>query len=329
MSQLWNGSSLVTEFSTLLGDTSTAFKSKVLAWSNDVIFDIATRHDWANFKKKGKKVLTPSQEEQVLEVAAPSALTAAIAVGGSLTDASVYYVKVTYVQANGVETLASVASAACTATASDRTINLSAIPVSSESLVTARNIYLKKDSGAYYYSHQIANNTATTSTITSDTSSTVEPPDYEFIRKISGALFFEAGPQNYLQAKELDQLRRIAQGSFSVGNPEYYSLMDNNSVVLYPLPSTALEVSFNYYRNPFKLYNSSDSQPDLPIFLKQVLKAGVIAMGYEYRDRDGQEGKRMAYEQLLTDAFSRYGIEAEIESSVRDVYGNSDGFEVN
>jgi hypothetical protein len=328
MSRTWNGSSLVTELSTILGDTSTAFQSKTLAWINDVSFDIGTRHDWPYFKAKGKKKLTASQEVQSLEIASPGACSVATAAGGALTADSVYYVQVTFVQANGVETIAGTASASAIPTGGNLTINLTSIPVSAESLVTARNIYVKKDSANYFYYSQIADNTSTTLSITANTSSTIEPPDYDSIRKLSGSPFFESGPSNYLQAKELDQLRRLSQGAFETSNPEYFALMDVNSLVLYPLPGSGLELSFNYYRNPFKTYNSSSSQPDLPIYLKQVLKAGVIAMGYEYRDRSGQENKRQNYEALLIDAFSRFGRVAEIEHQVRDVYGDSFGFEV-
>lgn len=329
MSRSWNGSSLVTELSTLLGDTSTAFKSKVLGWSNDVIFDIATRHDWPHFKEKGKKKLVASQEVQPLEISAPGAPTVAVSAGGSLTVDTSYYVLVTFAQANGVETIAGASSAVALTAGANLTISLSAIPVSTESLVTERNLYLKKGTGAFYYHSTIYDNTTTTASIDDNTTETIEPPDYESVRKLSGNPFFESGPQNYLQAKELDQLRRLAQGAFETSNPEYFSLMDNNSLVLYPLPQSGLELSFNYYRNPFRLYNAADSYPDLPIYMKQVLKAGVIAMGYEYRDRAGQENKKATYEQLLVDAFSRYGRDGEIEYSVRDVIGDSDGFEVN
>jgi hypothetical protein len=306
----WNGSSLVTELSALLGDTSTAFQARVLGWANDVIFDIGTRYDWSYFKTKGKKKLTASQEVQPLEITAPSAPSVAIAAGGSLTVDTSYYVLITFAQDNGVESLAGTASAVVTTSTGNLTINVTSIPVSTESLVTSRKVYLKKGSANYYLY------------------STIEPPDYESIRKISGGLFFESSPQSYLRARDIDQLRLFAQGQFETNNPEFFAPIGASSVIMYPLPTSGLEVSFYYYRNPKRLYNVSTSQPDLPVSLKQVLKAGVIAMGYEYRDRDGQETKRQNYELLLSDAFTRLGKGHEIEYVIRDVYGNSEGFEV-
>jgi hypothetical protein len=324
----WNGSSLVTELSALLGDTSTAFQARVLGWANDVIFDIGTRYDWSYFKTKGKKKLTASQEVQPLEITAPSAPSVAIAAGGSLTVDTSYYVLITFAQDNGVESLAGTASAVVTTSTGNLTINVTSIPVSTESLVTSRKVYLKKGSANYYLYSTIADNSSTSTSITADTSSTIEPPDYESIRKISGGLFFESSPQSYLRARDIDQLRLFAQGQFETNNPEFFAPIGASSVIMYPLPTSGLEVSFYYYRNPKRLYNVSTSQPDLPVSLKQVLKAGVIAMGYEYRDRDGQETKRQNYELLLSDAFTRLGKGHEIEYVIRDVYGNSEGFEV-
>lgn len=136
MSRSWNGSSLVTEFSQFLGDNSTAFQSKVLGWMNDIQADIASRHDWPYFKTKGKKNLVADEEVQELEISPPGAPTVALSAGGSLEEDSVYSVLITFCQDNGVETVAGAESASVTATDTDATIDITSIPVSSESLVT-------------------------------------------------------------------------------------------------------------------------------------------------------------------------------------------------
>jgi hypothetical protein len=328
MSRSWNGQDLVDELSALLGDTSSTFQAKVLGWLNDTIFDVSTRHEWPFHLVKGKKKLTSGQETHSLDVAAPGAPTVAAAAGGSLTADTAYKVLVTFVQDNGVESIAGTASALVTPSGANLTISVSAIPVSTESLVTKRNVYLKKGSGAYYYYSTINDNSTTTLNITTDTSSTIEPPDYASFRRLKGNPFFESAPSCYLSYKDIDQLRLLVQGSWSSGDPEYFSVINFSSVTLYPIPNSTLDLSFNYYRNPFRLYDSEDSQPDLPIYLKPVLKAGVIALGYEYRDRDGQERKRQSYEALLSDAISRYGRVGNLSYAVRDVYGNHDGYEV-
>ena len=328
MSRAWNGDSLVNELSALLGDTSAAFQVKVLGWLNDTIFDIATRHDWGHHLTKGKKILASGEESHSLELGSPEACTVALATGGTLSENSKYSVIVTYVQANGVETPSGAASSVLTMTGATLSMSLSAIPTSLESLVTKRNVYLQKDDLGYFLHTTIDDNFTTTLTISDATSSVIEPPDYEVIRRLKGSPFFEGNPSNYLIYKDIDQLRLMAQGQWQTGTPAYFSPVESNSISTYPIPSSDLEVSFNYYRNPFKIYDSINSQPDLPIYLKPALKAGVIAIGYEYRDRAGQEIKKANYENALIDAINRGGRVANIEYSVRDVYGSFDGFEV-
>lgn len=328
MSRSWNGSSLVTEFSTLLGDTSAAFKSKVNDWINDVISEIANVHDWPYHKTLGRKKFTSGQELQALEISAPGAPSVAASTGGSLTADTAYYVQITFGQDNGAETVAGTASASVTPTGSDLTISASSIPVSTESLVTKRYVYLKKGSGDYYRYSTIGDNSTTTTTITADTSSTIEPPDHPTIRKVEGSPWMES-PNFVLQQRDEDQLRITAGGGFTSGQPEYYAQKGESSFVIYPKPNSAYEVFFNYYRQPNRLYNSSDSTPDLPFVLKPVLKAGVIALGYEYREREGADIKRARYEQMLDNAGSNYSNLAEVSYSVTDVIGNADGFVVN
>jgi hypothetical protein len=325
MSRSWNGESLVDEFSALLGDTSTAFKTRVLGWVNDVIFDISTRHDWEHHLVKSKKTLEKDEEIHDLEVEAPGSFEVEITADGSLTSGSVYSGLVTFVQDNGVESMAGEVTESVTATDSLKTLSFTDIPVSSEEVVTKRYFYLKKDDGPYYFHSEISDNFSTTLEIDTDTTSTIEPPDYESIRRLNGSPFFEEGSANYLEYLSADDLRRVAQGRWETGSPEYFTPIETNSISVYPVPSSDMDVSFYYFRMPRKVYYSEDSQPDLPIHMKQVLKAGVIAMGYEYRDRDGQENKKANYEKAIVDAINRTGKVANIEFAVKDYYGVFEG----
>lgn len=327
MSRAWNGESLVDELSSLLGDTSAAFKTRVLGWLNDVIFDISSRHDWNHQLVKGKKILETDEEIHDLEIEAPEACEIELDddTSGSLTSGSSYSVLFTFEQANGVESVAGEGSASVTATDSYRAIYLSDIPTSPESLVVTRKVYLKKDDAPYYYSQTISDNFTTNLTILEDTDSTIEAPDYEGIRRLNGSPFFEEGQSNYLEYLDLDDLRRRAQGQWEAGDPAYFSPVETNSIAVYPVPSSEKEVSFYYYRMPKKIYYDEDSQPDLPVYLKQALKAGVVSMGYEYRDREGQEIKKANYENAVFDAINRGGRVANIEYAVKDFYGTFDG----
>lgn len=328
MSRSWNGESLVDEFSALLGDTSTAFKSRVLGWINDTIIDISTRHDWDHYKVKGKKLLTAEEEEHSLEIDAPGACEVELAASGSLTASTAYKVLFTFVQDNGVETVAGEESDEISTDASQLTITCTEIPTSNESLITKRRVYVKVGTEPFYYHSEIDDNFTTTLSISTNPDSTIEPPDYDSIRRLKGDPFFEDARSRVVEYRDITQLRRLAQGQWQSGTPEFYSPLSQNSIATYPIPSEEMEVSFYYYRNPFRLYNDEDSQPDLPPYLKPVLKAGVIALGFEYRDRAGQEMKKADYQNALFDAINRGARVANIEFAVRDVYGNYDGFEV-
>jgi hypothetical protein len=330
MSRSWNGEKLVDEFSALLGDTSTAFKARVLEYINDTIQEIHVFHNWHFAKVKGKKILSEGVEEHSLEIEPPEACDIELDDDGSLTANTTYSVLFTYVQDNGVESMAGEATDEVTTSDSQKTISLENIPTSNESLVTKRNVYVKKGDNPYYYHSTLEDNFDTALVIDTDPDSTIEPPDYESIRLITGNPFFESTTTSgYLRHRAVDQLRMLAQGEWETGTPEFFDAIADNSIITYPVPSTEMEISFYYYRNPFRVYYDEDSQPDLPSYFKPILKAGVIAKGYEYRDRDGQVEKLNIFNSQLQNAVSKFGKGADVEYVIRDVNGNFDGFEVN
>lgn len=89
--------------------------------------------------------------------------TGAETTGGSLTATSVYKWKVTFVSATA-ESNGSATEGTFTLTGANNKINLSSIPVSTDTQVTARRIYRTKAGGAiYYFERQINDNVTTTS----------------------------------------------------------------------------------------------------------------------------------------------------------------------
>lgn len=325
MSRDWSGLNLQTELATILGDTSTGFKTKVLGWLNDIQNDISTRHDWSFQRHKGKKVLTASSELQNVNLAKPSAPTATIATDGSLTEGSTYSVLVTYYESvSGLESIAGTASSTVTATALNKTVSLTVVPTSSDPLVTSRKLYLSKDSGAYYYHSSIANNTATTATIDTETTSLILAPDYNMIRKFDGSPFFEGTSTGRLTIKSVDEIRELFEGTWSSGTPNIWADMGEGRAIFYPIPSSALTLSHYYYRLPARIYANTDTL-ELPAWLKPVLEAGVIWKGYRYRDRDGQESKQANYEQLISEYISKMGRNNKLAGRVRDVSGGQFG----
>lgn len=331
MSRDFNGYALQDELAARLGDTSTTFKARVLKWINDIQLDICSRHDWYFLRQKGKKVLTASQEYQPLELARPTAPTVAIAAGGSLTDTSVYNVVVTFVEGiSGVESIAGVASADVTATAVNKTITVTDIPVSGDPLVTARKLYLITDDSEPLFYSTISDNTTTTASITSEPTSTIEAPDYSYITKLDGNAFIEGSRQ--LLFKSPDELRLLFPGTWGDGTPNYWAVLGDDSygrkqVILYPRPSSASTLSYYYYKTPERVYAETTSRIAIPPFLREVLKNGVIWRGLDYSDRDGSVGQFNLYESSLKMAISRMGTPVKVATRVRDVIGDANGFQ--
>jgi len=322
----WNGSALQSEFSETLGDTSTAFKARVLKWMNDIQDDIASRYQWRFLRRTGKKLLTAGEEYQSLETATPSsAPSIATQVGGSLTDGSTYTVAVTYYQSSdGYETQASSYPTALTCSGTSLELAVTGIPTSSDPLVTARRVYVSKDSGSFYYHSTISNNTTTTTTISSNTTVTTEPPDYVGIREIIADPWIETYGTQLEYRPEAD-LRLFNPQTFQTGSPQFYAMTGQTQVLLYPAPSSAVSMRFNYTKIPSRIFAETTSQPDLPIWMKDVLEAGVLWKGYQYRERSLAVSYAQLYEQKITQAISAKADNRVGAYRVRDVNGNTDG----
>lgn len=320
----WNGLDLLNDFSAELGDTSSAFKTKCLRWINEGLKDIATSHQWPNLREKGKVVLTASQDTQSIVLAKPTAPTLAALAGGSLALLYEYKVLVTYYEGvSEVESIAGDASAGITPLITDLSITVSAIPVSASPLVTARKIYLSKGGGAYAYYSTISNNTATTTTITADTASTLTPPDEDAVHVIDGDFFLEN--TRILVGTSLQDLIFKSNAATSSGTPLFWAPINEEEIRLYPKPSTALTLSFYYFKLPAKVFGVATSIPQMPSWLYEDLRNYVIYRGYAFRDRSGQESKKLNYDQGLRLTISRKGQAAKKSGRVRCMTADSDG----
>lgn len=326
----WNGLSLQGELSALLSDESTVFKARVSQWIRDIELDICSRHYWPFLRAKAKKIMTVGSEDQSLLLSVATAPTVAIASGGSLTALSTYKIRVTFYESiSGIETFQGAESSLVTADAVNKTINLTAIPVGVGPLITGRKVYLSKDSGDYFLHTTISDNSTTTLSITNETTSKIQPPDFGYISKIDGEFFIEGKQQ--LKAMDLQTLRQSYSDIYTsnTGSPYAYSLLSEERAILYPVPSTAETLSFYYFKVPMGIYPSADSIPTIPAKLKQVLVAGVEWKGYQYRDRDGKDSNQSRYEELLRQSISQYGSPDRHSYRIRDVVGTSGGYSIN
>lgn len=321
----WNGLDLVNDFSAELGDTSNAFKTKCLRWVNEGIRDISTSHEWPFLREKGKVVMTSGADTQSIVLAKPAAPTVAALAGGSLALLNEYKVLVTFYEAVAeVESIAGTPSAGITPLTTDLSITLTAIPVSTSPLVTARNIYVSKGGGAYAYYSTIPNNTATTSTVTADTTSSITPPDENAIHVIDGDFFLEGS--RILQGTSLHDLLYTTNAVASSGTPQWYAPINQEEIRVHPKPSSALTLSFYYFKLPAKVFGVNTSTPQVPSWLYDDLRNYVLWRGYNYRDRAGQESKKLNYDQGLRISISRKGSPIKSSGHVRSVTPDSDGF---
>jgi hypothetical protein len=321
----WNGADLLSDFSAELGDTSTAFQTKVLRWINDGIREISTSHNWHFLREKGKVILASGQDTHSIILTTPSAPTLAALAGGSLEDGGSYKVLVTFYESVAkVESRAGTASAAIVPTGANLSITANSVPVSASTLVTSRRIYVSKDGAAYFYYGEIANNTATTATITAETSSTVQAPDFDAIHMIDGDFWLE--DDRILEGYTVQRLRFETNGAVSDGTPSIWAPVNEHEIVVYPKPTSNTTASFYYFKLPAQVFNSSDSQPQIPAWLFDTLYSYVIWRGYAYRDRDGKESKKINYIESLGDMISRKGKPVKKSGRVRGVTPDSDGF---
>lgn len=321
----WNGLDLVNDFSGELGDTSTAFKLKVLRYINDGLRDIATTHNWPFLREKGKAVLAASQEIQSIVIPKPSAPTVAVLAGGSLTTDVEYKFLITFNQSQAdVESIAGEASAGVTPTGADLSVTLAAIPVSTNPLVTARKIYVSKGGASYAYHSTISDNTTLTIGITTNTTSVITPPEENFIHELDGEFYLEGS--RILKGSTVQDIIFRTNGFSSTGTPQIWAPVNAEEIMVYPKPSTGTTASFFYFKLPRQIFGISTSIPQMPSWIYDDLRRYVMWRGFDYRDRSGKESKEITYRENLKLTISRKGSPIKKSGSVRVVTPDSDGF---
>jgi len=330
----WNGYDLVTDMANLNSDTSPSGRIKVLGYLNFIIMDICAYHEWAFLRQKGQILMDTDTDEQDLLLNKPSAPTVGAVTGGSL-DNGTYSMKVSF-----YESVADIESQVGDASddvvidtdisVTDKTIDLSDIPVSVDPLVTARKVYLKKDDEAYILYSTMSDNTTTVLSITENTTTNLGPTygDYDYIQSVDGPPFMENS--NALTEKSISQLRLLFSGDWSnsEGKPNLFSMLHYTKIITYPRNNTNDNLSFYYFKNPKKLYDDAESIPTIPIWLRETLESGTDWRGYQYKDRSGKIEARNVYLDTMQRTISRKGSPIKSSKSIRDVVGSSEGYEL-
>ncbi|MDQ3159100.1 MAG: hypothetical protein M3P98_03145 [bacterium] len=330
----WNGLDLINDLSAELGDTSNSFKTKVLRWINEGVKEIATSHNWEFLREKAKIVLESGTDTHPIVMDMPGAPTVAALAGGSLALLTEYKVLVTFYEAQSkVESIAGTASAGITPLGADLGITLSSIPISTSPLVTARKVYISTTGGAFQY-HGIINNNLTetgavgfevpvTYVITAPTTSVLTPPEENAIFMIDGEFYIE--DSRIICGTSLQDLIFKSNASNTNGIPELWASINQEEIQVYPSPTTDTTASFFYFKIPSKIFGIATSVPEIPSWLYNDLRNYVIWRGYNYRDRAGQESKKLNYDEGLRLTISRKGKSTKKSGRVRSVTPDSDG----
>lgn len=308
MSSVWNGSALQDKYVRKYGFRDDAAKARVLVWINNIQKDIASSHKWPFLRFKMKKQVVLGDQEISIAPQIPSTPSLALAAGGTLTDATVFKVKVTFVlfdeSGREVDSLESEPSLAgsITTTTGNQTIDLTNIDlydgVSTVKPVTIhRRIYLKSGTNPYYLATTLEDNTTTIASLSTVTDSVIEPPEYALVSCLSGDPIIE-GSGNFLSENSLDEILKYDPGLTSTGTPYYYARVTDDKIMLYPRPSSTYTLSYWVYRIPSRIFADTDRPIQLQAALEEVLEAGVVWKGYEDKDQDGQESKKENYKRI-------------------------------
>jgi len=344
MSRSWNGKALLDRLLDELWSSSSdsAMKTRVINWVNEIQDDLISELPLDYFKIKLKKLLPTEQEFIDLGVQIPGASTATIATGGALTEDSKYKVYTTFVVYDDdskkyIESVESPASNEVTVTATNKTINITAIPTFSGSAVNPqtihRRVYLSKDDSEPFLVQDIEDNTTLTLSIVAEATSTVTPPsDSEIDQLSSDSMYFNSA--NWpLERQDSNTIRRYDPKSGSTGSSALFDYYGTQGIHLYPkLSAAATEdektLLYTSYRRPHEIFYDITRDIDLPIVFKNALVAGVIWKGYDFRDRSGAVTKANIYIELRKAVRKKLKRQRGRPGVVRDVNGDTSGYEV-
>ena len=131
----------------------------------------------------------------------------------------------------------------------------------------------------------------------------------------------------------MDDLRRYNPSGSSSGTPSYFDYVGTDRIKLYPkLSSGATDAqrtfTFFVFRRPHEVFYTVDRKLDMPITFKKALIEGVLWKGYEFRDRDGHVSKLNNYMNFKKEALNKIRRLKNRPSVVRDVNGDTFGYEV-
>jgi len=326
-----NGSALLTRFYQKFGFSDTTSQARVLEWINEIQLDIASGFDFPFLKIPMKKYIAANTIEVDLSPQIPDAPVLAALADGSLTADVACLAKVCFVlfdetgrEFGSIESEPSDVSNSITPTGSNLSLTVSSIDTydGDSSYVPTkiwRRIYLSQNGGAFYLAKTIEDNTTTSTTITANPSSTVEPPEFSMASHLSSDDPTDRASGIALRQESIDNILKYDPNLTSSGTVYSYARLSERKIHLYPKPSAAFTLSYYLYKRPAQIFNDTSRIIQLLPEFKTLLDSGVTWKGYEYKDLDGQESKRNNYENLKREFRAKYIGKSGIFGTVKEV----------
>lgn len=351
MSRKWNGKALVDELATRLWDCSNVNKERIIGWINEIQDDIVSEMPVDFYKFKLKKLFPLTQEIIDVNIQVPYKNTVTFTTGGSFDELYHYRAMSTFVVFDEdlktyMESEPSIPddNAFNAPTSGNQQLVISAVDVmdgdtSVKPATIWRNIYIQKKLiaattwGEPFLMQVLKDNTSTSTTILAPTTSTISPPSASEIDQVASDNPYNLSSGKYLERQDMDDLRRYNPTGSASDTPSYYDYVGTDRLFLYPKLSSAATTAqrtFNYFvhRRPHEAFYTLDRPIDLPITFKMALIEGVLWKGYEFRDRDGHVTKLNNYEKFKAKALNKIRRLKNRPSVVRDVVGDTFGYEV-
>lgn len=320
----WNGLSLATNFALEAGYTSsdtTAF-ARILRFLNEGQTDICARYKWPFLEVKLERVLTVGDEIVSLSPPKPSAGSAAASSGGSLEADTTYYFRATFqifdetgLTNRRIESVAS-SSMSATTTSANKTIDLTGLGLWAGSTSSTpndvwRNIYISTDNVNFYYHSTITDNTTTSTSISTVSTSTEEPPSDDLVDGLSDSVITLESNGSALKKVTKEWIQRQDPSRNQSGQPHYFAVIDSKTVMLYPKPDAAYTITYYVKRFPSEIFANNTRPLQIPRFLQPALDDYVAWKDYKHEDTAGKQSMRDNYENTLANLWMRHGAQNE------------------
>lgn len=328
---IFNGRDLTTKYLRFYGMSDNRSRERVLEWLNDIVVDIATSYSWPFSKVQVKKIIKADHQTIDLSPDAPEVKSSIVAYpsAGGFEIGQKLKVLVTFCyyddskkEISSIESVAGPVSDLFTVAENGKSVVINNLPICPNDSIrpryVTRKVYVQLNDGKFCLQAEISNNTDTSLIVSNYKLNKITPPTVGLVESLDGDPYLY-NERRTLKEVTLEELRCYDPMLIKSGPPSYYVRLTNNSIFIYPVPSSDCVLTFFANKRPAEVFDDENSVPQVLLSLGNVIEAGMISKIYEDKDKDGQESKKGNYSSLLKDAFGRYGNSYQKPSTVKMV----------